>query len=374
MDDATLVNARVEGFQGLKSIKTLADGSYVVKWSDQSGSGLAFDPGLDHVDLQQQYDASGVKIGAEMPAQDVSGVPDSGFILLPDNGDVEFSRGQADLVAQAHDWHGQPVGSPITIATGADAWSYSARLLSPSGDIALAWQPVVDGVFGEIFTTVLHLQVIHEPGQPLGPDHFFFGTVGDDNYTGTGGSDGFTLGGGTNLADGGAGIDFAYYMFDHTKYSVQREGNVLHVSGIGTDTLVDVERIVFADRAVAFDAHAGITSKIIGAVFGAADVPNIQHQSIGIGLLDAGMSYPDLMQLALNARLGGPASNEAVVDLLYGNVVGHAPDAQALQVFTGWLDSGLMSQAELGIYAAEHPLNALNIDLVGLAATGVTYG
>jgi hypothetical protein len=303
------------------------------------------------------------------------GIPaPSGFTLLPDNGDLTFTGSADGFVAQAHDWHGQPVGSPVTITSGADSWVYSATLLSPSGDIALAWQPTVGGIPGEIFTTVLHLRTIHEPGQPLAPDHFFFGTVGDDNFAGTDGSDGFKLGGGSNLADGGGGIDFAYYMFDHTKFSVEREGNVIHVAGIGTDTLVNVERIVFADRAVAFDAHAGITSKIIGAVFGAADVANINHQGIGIGLLDAGMSYPDLMQLAINARLGGPSSNEAVVDLLYSNVVGHAPDAQALDVFTGWLDSGLMSQAELGIFAAEHPLNVLNIDLVGLAVTGVTYG
>jgi hypothetical protein len=85
------------------------------------------------------------------------------------------------------------------------------------------------------------------------------------------------------------------------------------------------------------------------------------------------MTYANLMQLAINARLGGVGSNTDVVNLLYTNVVGSAPDAATLAYYKGLLDNGTFTQATLGVLAADTSANTTNINLIGLAATGVEF-
>jgi hypothetical protein len=66
-------------------------------------------------------------------------------------------------------------------------------------------------------------------------------------------------------------------------------------------------------------------------------------------------------------------SHSQVVDLLYTNVVGQAPDAATRKTFTDLLDNGSFTVSGLGVLAAETELNKSNINLVGLAQTGLAY-
>ncbi len=153
-------------------------------------------------------------------------------------------------------------------------------------------------------------------------------------------------------------------------------GALVVAHGSGVDTLHSIERIRFQDKALAFDLSgaAGQVAKTLGAVFGPTAVANQQYAGIGLHFVDAlHYSYTDLMQLAMDARLGANASHAQVVDLLYTNVVGTAPDAATRKVFTDLLDSGAYSVAGLGVMAADTPLNQANIHLVGLAQTGLAY-
>jgi hypothetical protein len=80
------------------------------------------------------------------------------------------------------------------------------------------------------------------------------------------------------------------------------------------------------------------------------------------------------MQLAIGARLGAAADDHgAVVDLLYTNVVGHAPGADDRAHFVDLLEHGGLTAAALGVIAADTSLNQANINLVGLAQTGIDY-
>ena len=80
------------------------------------------------------------------------------------------------------------------------------------------------------------------------------------------------------------------------------------------------------------------------------------------------------MQLAIDAALGTNATNHtAVVDLLYGNVVGFAPSLADEAHFVELLDSGVHTVASIGIMAADTVLNEVNVNLVGLSKTGLEY-
>jgi hypothetical protein len=49
------------------------------------------------------------------------------------------------------------------------------------------------------------------------------------------------------------------------------------------------------------------------------------------------------------------------------------PTPDVRQGFVDWLDSGQETVASLGVMAAETAFNRANIDLVGLAQTGLAY-
>ena len=146
--------------------------------------------------------------------------------------------------------------------------------------------------------------------------------------------------------------------------------------GASVDTLHSIERVHFQDKSLAFDlsAAAGEVAKILGAVFGRSAVQNQAYAGIGLYYKDTlGYSYPALMQLAIDAQLGAGATNAAVVDLLYTNVVGQAPGKADHDTFVALLDSHTYTVASLGVMAADTGLNADNIHLMGLVQTGLAY-
>ncbi len=205
------------------------------------------------------------------------------------------------------------------------------------------------------------------------------GGSGNDTITGNDANNTISGGAGNDTMDGGAGIDVAAFGVVRANYVITRAGATITVKcnsgNDGTDTLVSVERLKFSDFSVALDisGNAGTTAKILGAVFGKAAVANKEYAGIGLSLLDGGMSYLNLMQLAINAKLGASASNEAVVNLLYTNVVGTPPPVGDLAFFQGWLDSGAYTKASLGMLAADTALNTVNVNLIGLANNGLEY-
>jgi hypothetical protein len=193
----------------------------------------------------------------------------------------------------------------------------------------------------------------------------------------------FTTNFGDDSVDGGDGIDSVKYNSNSSSYrisNIYENGKIIfkvkNVGGIdGMDTLVNIERLQFLDKnlAIDLDGNAGKVVKILGAVFGSSSVANKSYVGIGLSYLDGGMSYVDLMQLAIDARLGGRASNVDVVNLLYKNVFGGVPDAELLALYKGFLDNGFYTQGSLGVLAADTSINTANINLIGMVQTGVEF-
>lgn len=183
-----------------------------------------------------------------------------------------------------------------------------------------------------------------------------------------------------NQIQAGGGRDTVSWDQAHGQYRISATATgwmVQDTQGQGSvDQLQGVERLAFSDRTIALDldGHAGTVAKVLGAVFGAASVRNLDFVGIGLHFMDdAGYSAESLMQLALQARLGSQASHAQVVDLLYTQVMQEPPTPDVRQGFVDWLDSGQETVASLGVMAAETAFNRANIDLVGLARTGLAY-
>jgi hypothetical protein len=91
---------------------------------------------------------------------------------------------------------------------------------------------------------------------------------------------------------------------------------------------------------------------------------------IGLSFLDAGWTYDNLAGLALDAA--GSKTNDQIVSLLWTNVIGSKPTAADKAPFIALLENGMTAEA-LAHLAANTSVNTTNINLVGLAKTGIEY-
>ena len=180
--------------------------------------------------------------------------------------------------------------------------------------------------------------------------------------------------------DGGGGIDKVAYPANISDYAVSYNptGTITVKGKIATsqlDVLTNVERVVFTDKSIAYDlnGNAGMSVKIIGAVFGTQSLSNKTYAGIGLSLLDKGFAYEQLMGLALDAKLGEGYSHAQLVKLLYQNLLHTQADSGSVAYWSGLLDQGVYTHASLAVMAAELDINKNNINLVGLAQTGLEY-
>jgi len=202
-----------------------------------------------------------------------------------------------------------------------------------------------------------------------------FGGLGDDVLVGNAANNTLRGNRGNDLLDGGAGIDTAVFTGLRTGYTLSTDNKtqVTDKSGLeGTDTLNNVERLQFTDKSIAIDiaGNAGITAKVIGAVLGKAAVNNPTYVGIGLSYLDKGMTYANLGALALGAVAAN--TNDKIVSTLWLNVIGFPATNADKAPFVKMLDDG-MKPGDLVVLAADSSFNTANINLVGLALTGIEY-
>lgn len=236
-----------------------------------------------------------------------------------------------------------------------------------------------DGVFSMAITNInlnipqnidyetLIAEMIKGADQWIGDNknNFFYLSVGGDTYNG---------GEGVDTVD--AFLNKSTWVTSATTFVKQSPG-VIKVNNFGLTnfTLNSVERLKFSDVSVALDldSNAGKVVKILGAVFGKSTVSNKEYVGIGLSLLDSGMEYENLMDLALNVKLGANYATESAIKLIYSNVFNITPGVQTISLFQGLVAEGYTSIAELAIVAAETSNNQVNINLVGLSQSGVEY-
>ncbi len=181
---------------------------------------------------------------------------------------------------------------------------------------------------------------------------------------------------GNDFLIGGESIDTALYLDNRGNYVLQTDTYTIITDNFGaegTDELSSVERLSFADQFVAIDmdGNGGIAAKIVGATFDAESLADADFVGEVLAQVDAGVSYDSLMVKYIEQA--GAFTNEEVVDLLFENVVGWLPNEAQSDRFVGFLETEKHTVGSLGVLAAEHRLNDINIDLVGLSQTGLEY-
>ena len=246
--------------------------------------------------------------------------------------------------------------------------SQQAATITSSGQVTVNFGSIIENLTGSSFADKLY-------GNDT--DNLIAGGLGNDRLDGLAGNDVLIGGLGDDQLNGGLGIDTAQFEGSYDRYKTSNSQSAFFVTdkgsnGQGMDVLINVERLKFLDKSVAIDleGHAGKAVKVIGAVLGKDAVKNPGFVGIGLSYLDNELSYSDLGLLALTAV--GATSNDAIVSKLWFNLVGSAASASDKAPYIKMLADG-MKPGDLVVMAADLPLNAYNIGLVGLMQTGVEF-
>jgi hypothetical protein len=171
---------------------------------------------------------------------------------------------------------------------------------------------------------------------------------------------------------GGASTDFAV-----TKTAAKVALASTLVSNLEIN-LADHERVVFTDKAIAYDAtgRAGDVYALLAAALGTADVTRA-YTGIGIYLADAGWTNKQLAEALLATDVyktdAGGVSNETFIKHVYKNVYGTNASLADVTALTNWMTTNNYSQADVLVTASELTAFETTIGLVGLATTGIEY-
>jgi hypothetical protein len=204
-----------------------------------------------------------------------------------------------------------------------------------------------------------------------------FGTVG----TGRIGSGVNTT---TIAVTGTTGVDTYTFTGKSTEYTVTNDltnKNITAASLLDTSVtfkLADHERVVFSDKATAFDI-TGVAGDVYALLKASIGVVSTTYEGIGIKLEDIGASSIMIAQAILGtdafAVAAGGTGNDSFVRQVYTNVMGATPTLSQAKPFVDMLNAGSITQSTLLVQAAHLSSFQQTIGLIGVnGATGVLSG
>jgi hypothetical protein len=200
------------------------------------------------------------------------------------------------------------------------------------------------------------------------------GGSGPDVIRSGGGNDIIIGSDGTDYIDGGTGIDQISYSSRAGSISFAQDtgGNIQVRLGNKTDTLKDVERVSFTDKAYALDlgGSAGVAAKAIIAAFGKNAVS--QYLGVALTMTDKGSSAADLVKIVMDNKML-PSDHGQFVQTVFNNVVGRAPNALEMLQFKGILDRGEMNTTQLLAVAANTSFAETVLSEIAIAGVALEY-
>ena len=204
--------------------------------------------------------------------------------------------------------------------------------------------------------------------------------AGTDTLTGGAGNDQLDGGAGNDKLDGGAGIDTAVYHGAAANYTITKTATGFTIADKtgddGTDQVTNVQRLQFADKAVAFDigGDGGQAFRIYQAAFNRA--PDKAGLGYWMSALDHGTSLLDVANGFVQSKefkdlYGDNPTNADIVNKFYANVLHRAPDQAGADYWTKLLDQHVLTKADVLMSFSESPEN--QTALVGVMQNGIDY-
>jgi hypothetical protein len=178
---------------------------------------------------------------------------------------------------------------------------------------------------------------------------------------------------------------------DFSSFTIQKIGNNFVLtdnnSSGGTDTLVDIERCIFEDKALAFDKDGAASAGGIYRLYKATFNREPDHGGLGYWIAQADSKTKDAVRMAEDFTWSEEFQNlygittadnygtgtdvEALVTGFYVNVLGRTPDQGGLDFYTGVIES---KERTVGRVLAEISDSPENYDgTIALITNGIVY-
>lgn len=207
-----------------------------------------------------------------------------------------------------------------------------------------------------------------------------YGMGGYDTLVGGIGNDTLVGGKGNDSIDGGAGLDTGLYASARSNYVIAKNASSFTVkdsSGVnGTDSMMNVERLNFSDASVALDVNgiAGQAYRIYQAAFDRK--PDLAGLGYWIADMDKGSSLTTVAAGFFQSRefqslYGINPGTDALITLLYANVLHRTPDQAGLDYWRAELSSGHITAA--GVLASFSESQENQLQVIGSIQNGIDY-
>lgn len=159
-----------------------------------------------------------------------------------------------------------------------------------------------------------------------------------------------------NVVDGGAGVDTVMLPALYADYQIialpDGRTQLLPKTGGASDVLRNVERVFFADKAVALDVsgNGGAVYRLYQAAFDRT--PDGAGLGYWIGQVDKGAPMRSVAQAFVGSaefaqKYGSSTTNAEFIDLLYANVLHRGGDAAGVAYWNKVLDGGMAREQVL---------------------------
>jgi Ca2+-binding RTX toxin-like protein len=185
----------------------------------------------------------------------------------------------------------------------------------------------------------------------LGND-YIYGDGGNDTLAGGDGNDTLAGGLGNDQLNGNGGFDTAVYSGNRSYYTITSSAGTITIRSNSPlnwdgdmDTLLNLERLTFADRTIDFDTHgnAGKAWRIYQAAFDRAPDPiglgywinTLANQATLRDVASGFVNSPEFTSL-----YGSNASAESIVTRLYNNVLHRPPESGGFDYWVNVIKNG----------------------------------
>jgi serralysin len=212
-------------------------------------------------------------------------------------------------------------------------------------------------------------------------DNILTGGGGNDSISGAGGNDRIILSGtGTSTVDGGADLDTLVLSGTRSSYNIS-SSNTGHLiagtmTGAASITESNIERVLFADSAVAFDVSgtAGQAYRLYQAAFDRK--PDLGGLGYWIATLEKGASLLNIAGAFTTSQefknlYGASPTTAELVTLLYNNVLDRAPDSGGFKHWTNLLDTKQLTVMDVIVGFSESVEN--KAALTGSMSAGMEF-
>lgn len=356
----------VANADGSVSVDTVSGASAALHATLYNVELLTFNDGTDILDLRTYFGDSvaPVLISTTLTSAGAALPVDASFSFTFDetvklgSGTIVLRGSGGEVVETFDAAHGAGVsisGNTVTIDP-------SANLLSGTGyRLDIGAGALVD-LAGNAFKGVADIRFATMPAAVL------LGTAGNDTLQ---------AGPGSVAIDAGAGTDTVVYAMPYASATVTRSGNALVVSKPGgSDVLTGVERLAFADKAIAWDIDGvgGQAYRLYQAAFNRA--PDAGGIGFWMAQMDKGLSLQGLAASffaspEFQALVGASPSNGTILEKFYQNVLHRSPDAGGFAFWVDILDRAAATPAQVLAAFSESPEN--QAALIGTISNGFVF-